>query len=191
MAATGECRGGRHPDTAEEPLEAVAAQLDVLTRSQRRRRLVLAATRTLHRWSAGSDWQLATAAIGMLLAAPDDHAAVDEAAAVGAGDLHLAPPEPDAESSPPPQRPTRRRGSFLPFDLALTSGQHLDAAEAHPDLGMLTQAENAPLHGVVAAAPATRYSRRLEMIGTNRGHRHGRSLPPTSLLRLAGYRAPA
>src|SRR5581483_1708291 len=50
----GECRGGRHPDTAEEPLEAVAAQLDVLPPSARRPRLGLAATRTVHRRAAGA-----------------------------------------------------------------------------------------------------------------------------------------
>lgn len=125
----------------------------------------------------------------MLVARMRDDAHVDELGAIGAGDLHLTAPEPGAELRSPPQRPAGGRGAGLSFDVALALGQHLHASEAHPDLGMLTEAQQARSHGAVAAAPAARCPWRLEMVGTNRGHRHAAKSPTVVALLVSG--APA
>ena len=109
----------------------------------------------------------------MLLTRPHDHAAVDEAAAVGAGDLHLAAPEPSPVLHPTDPRQTRRRRPGVPLDRPLAPSEHLDAAEAHANLRMFTQAHQARLHRPVAAAPTARRHRRLEPIRTDRGLGHG------------------
>lgn len=73
-----------------QPVHAGAAKPDVIARPKCDGLPVLVAARTRHSLlSRGlTHWQVLAAALGMLVAAVDDHATVDEAAAVGTGDLH-------------------------------------------------------------------------------------------------------
>src|SRR5581483_3573079 len=116
--------------------------------------------------------QVTTTAVRVLRARRDDHALVDDTATLGAGDLHLAAPEPGAVLHAPPQRPARRRRSCSSLELALALPKDANAAEAHADLGMLAESDDARLHGAVATAPTTDRARRLHHIRTNCGHRH-------------------
>jgi hypothetical protein len=99
--------------------------------------------------------EVSTAAVGMLLAWCDDLAAIDSAAAAGARDLH--------QHRPNPARYRTRRHNGRPPGAALVrrwiarfaASEHADAAKAHPDLRLLTEPDEAGLHGAVTAAPAT------------------------------------
>lgn len=132
--------------------------------------------------SRGSGWvrdgKVTAAASRMLLTRRDDHALVDQAAAVGARNSHLATTEPGAELDAPPPRPAGRRATGCAFEVPLSAGQVFDAVETHPDLGMLTQPHQAADHRAVTAAPAAGYRRRLDRVETNSGPRHGPSLAP-------------
>jgi hypothetical protein len=89
----------------------------------------------------------------MAVARSNDHPAVNEAAAVGTGDLHrLAAVEPGSELQPSPPG-TGGRGAGHPLEFALPSRQVLHAAETHGGFRAGTQPEEARPHGSVPTAP--------------------------------------
>jgi hypothetical protein len=89
----------------------------------------------------------------------DDHTQIDEAAAVGARDLHrLAAVEPGSELEPSPPR-TDGRSAGHPFEPTLPPRQNTYTAEAHGDLGAGLQPKQTGANGPVSAAPASLVAR--------------------------------
>jgi hypothetical protein len=95
---------------------------------------------------------------------------------------HRRSPRPSAAVEPgsiPQPSPPRAgwRVARRPLDRPLPLGQVLDAPEAHPDLGMLRQAEQARPDRPIPTTPAPR-ARRFEVVTTDSRRRHGCSVAP-------------